>query len=333
MWSSEEGNETTIAEFILVGFGNPPELQPLLFLLFLVIYIVTITGNLLIFLVIVIDHHLHTPMYFFLANLSCLETCYSSTILPQMLTNLLTGEKTITFSGCIAQYFFFGSCAAIETYLLAAMSYDRYLAICRPLIYASTMQNKLCFQLMAVTWINGVLVNCLITYLLAQLSFCGPNTIDHYFCDFIPLEKLSCTDTSILVLVLFLLTFIFTVTPFLLTLTSYACIIVSILKIPSTTGRQKAFSTCSSHLMVVCLFYGTLIIVYMLPDTPILRDLNKIFSVFYTVLTPLINPLIYSLRNKEVHRAVRRICSKFTVSARSQLTSSLSFQFISKSKF
>ncbi|XP_062994264.1 olfactory receptor 5AP2-like [Elgaria multicarinata webbii] len=333
MWSSEEGNETTIAEFILVGFGNPPELQPLLFLLFLVIYTVTITGNLLIFLVIVIDHHLHTPMYFFLANLSCLETCYSSTILPQMLTNLLTGEKTITFSGCIAQYFFFGSFASIETYLLAAMSYDRYLAICRPLIYASTMQNKLCFQLMAVTWINGMLVNCLITYLLAQLSFCGPNTIDHYFCDFIPLEKLSCTDTSILVLVFFLLTFIFTVTPFLLTLTSYACIIASILKIPSTTGRQKAFSTCSSHLMVVCLFYGTIIIVYMLPDTPTLRDLNKVFSVFYTVLTPLVNPLIYSLRNKEVHRAIRQICGKLTISARNQLTSSLSFQFISKSKF
>nr|XP_028558737.1 olfactory receptor 2AP1-like [Podarcis muralis] len=310
MWNTEKENQTVITEFILLGFGDLPELQPHLFVLFLVIYIVTITGNLLILLLVVSDQHLHTPMYFFLANLSCLETCYSSIILPKMLANLISGKKSISLSGCLSQFYLFGSCVGIETYLLAAMSYDRYLAICKPLHYTSIMHAKLCVQLIVGAWIDSLLANCVILYLMAQLSFCGPNVMDHYFCDFIPLEKLSCSDTSMIELVTFLSTFIFTITPFLLTLTSYVCIITTILKIPSTTGRQKAFSTCSSHLIVVCIFYGTIIIVYMLPDTPTLRDLNKVFSVFYTVLTPLVNPLIYSLRNKEVHRALRRVCSK-----------------------
>lgn len=318
MWDTEKGNQTTIVEFILLGLGNPPELDPLLFLLFLVIYIVTTAGNLLIVLLIVADQHLHTPMYFFLANLSCLETCYSSIILPKMLTNLFTGEKTISFGGCMAQFYLFGSCVGIETYLLAAMSYDRYFAICKPLHYTSIMQGKVCIQLMAGTWINSLLANGIILFLMSHLSFCGPSVINHYFCDFLPLEKLSCSDTSLVELVTFLSTFLFTVTPFLLTLTSYLCIIRTILKIPSMVGRQKAFSTCSSHLIVVCIFYGTIIIVYMLPDTPTLRELNKFFSVFYTVLTPLVNPLIYSLRNKEVHRALRRLGSKLALPTRMQ---------------
>ncbi|XP_062994267.1 olfactory receptor 1361-like [Elgaria multicarinata webbii] len=329
MLETQKGNQTTITGFILVGFGNLPEPQPLLFLLFLIIFIVTTVENILIILLVVADHYLHTPMYFFLANLSCLEMCYSSIILPKTLAILLTGERTITIGGCIAQFYFFGSCAGIETYLLAAMSYDRFLAICRPLLYASTMNNTLCFQLMAGAWVNALMANCIVVTLMAQLSFCGPNVIDHYFCDFTPVEKLSCSDTSVVELVLFLSTFIFTLTPFLLTLTSYACIITSILKIPSTTGRQKAFSTCSSHLIVVCLFYSTLIIVYMLSDTPILRNLKKIVSIFYTILTPLVNPLIYTLRNKEVHRALRRICGKLTIFSSSQMGLSFSFQFIS----
>ncbi|XP_066485400.1 olfactory receptor 6C4-like [Tiliqua scincoides] len=316
MWDTEKGNQTAIVEFILLGFGNLPELQPLLFLLFLIIYMVTTAGNLLIVFLIVSDQHLQTPMYFFLANLSCLETCYSSIILPKMLANLFTGEKTISFGGCMVQFYLFGSCVGIETYLLAAMSYDRYLAICKPLHYTPIMQGKPCIQLMAGAWTNSFLANGIILFLMSHLSFCGPSVIDHYFCDFVPLEKLSCSDTSLVELITFLSTFIFTITPFLLTLASYVCIIRTILNIPSTVGRQKAFSTCSSHLTVVCIFYGTIIIVYMMPDSPTLRDLNKFFSVFYTVLTPLVNPLIYSLRNKEVHRALGRLGCKLVLLTR-----------------
>ncbi|XP_077774415.1 olfactory receptor 8G1-like [Podarcis muralis] len=314
MLDIKEGNQTVITEFILLGFGNLPELQPFLFLLFLMVYIATTAGNLLIFFLVWADQHLHTPMYFFLGNLSCLETCYSSIIVPKMLADLLTGVGYISVSGCIAQFYFFGCCVAIETFLLAVMSYDRYLAICSPLLYATIMHRKLCFQLMAGAWVNGLMANSIVLIFMVQLSFCEPRVIDHYLCDYFPLEKKSCSDTSMIEFLVLFFNFIFVVIPFLLTLTSYACIITTILKIPSTTGRKKAFSTCSSHLIVVCLFYSDLIIVYMLPDTPTLRDLNKVFSIFYTVLTPLLNPLIYSLRNQEVHRALRRIWKKLTIS-------------------
>ncbi|KAM6448816.1 olfactory receptor 5G3-like [Liasis olivaceus] len=313
MSDAEKGNQTAIREFILLGLETFPELQLLLFWFFLVIYLMTITGNLLILLLVVVNQHLHIPMYFFLANLSWLDACYSSTILPKLLANLLTGDKTITIRGCLAQCHLFGLCAAIETYLLSAMSYDRYLAICRPLLYASIMNTKFCFQLMAATWINSLIFNAILMALMDPLPFCGSNVIDHYFCDFLPLEKLSCSDRNLLEPIAFFMTVIFTIAPFLLTLISYICIIGTIIKIKSTFGRQKAFSTCSSHLMVVCLYYGTLIIVYVLPDTPTLRHLSKTFSIFYTVMTPLVNPLIYTLRNKEVHKALRRLYSKVII--------------------
>ncbi|KAM6448818.1 olfactory receptor 1f45-like [Liasis olivaceus] len=327
MPDTEKENQTGIREFILLGLGTFPHQQPLFFCFFLVIYLMTVTGNLLIFLLVVADQHLHTPMYFFLGNLSCLDTCYSSIILPKMLANLLTGEKIISVSGCIAQFHLFCLYSGIETYLLAVMSYDRYLAICRPLLYASIMNRKFCFLLMAGTWINSVIVNVILVGFVTQLSFCGPNVIDHYFCDFHPLEKLSCSDTSHLKLVLLFVSFSFVIAPFLLTLISYICIIGAIIKIKSTTGRQKAFSTCSSYLMVVCLFYGTLFIVYVLPDSPTLKHLNKIFSIFYTVMTPLVNPLIYTLRNKEVHKALRQLYGKMIIFSRSNLKLSISFQF------
>ncbi|KAM7150847.1 olfactory receptor 5AP2-like [Macrochelys suwanniensis] len=310
MEKGEGKNETYITQLILLGFGNHAELQPLLFLLFLVIYTVTMAGNILIIALVVADQHLHIPMYFFLGNLSCLETCYSSTILPRLLASLLTGDRNIFVTGCITQFYFLSLFVGVECYLLALMSYDRYLAICKPLHYAALMNGRICLKLAAVSWMSGFMATAIITCLMSQLHFCGPNEINHFFCDFTPVIKLSCSDTSLITLVSFTLSSIYTLPPFLLTLASYSCIISTILRILSTTGRRKAFSTCSSHLFVVTIYYGTLIIVYMLPDTDTLRDFNKVFSLFYTVLTPLANPLIYSLRNKEVKVALRKVINK-----------------------
>ncbi|XP_039353520.1 olfactory receptor 10A7-like [Mauremys reevesii] len=301
----------SITEFILLGFGNHPELQIFLFLLFLVIYVVTMAGNILIMVLVVTDQHLHTPMYFFLGNLSCLETCYTSTILPRMLASLLTGDRTISVTGCLIQLYFFGSLVDTECYLLAVMSYDRYLAICKPLHYGTRMNNRFCFQLAAGSWISAFLAVIIVIILMSQLIFCGPNEIDHFFCDLTPMIKLSCSDTHKMEFVTFWGSVLFTLPPFLLTMTSYVYIIIAILRIPSTTGRQKAFSICSSHLIVVTIFYGTLMIVYILPKTEKLRELNKVFSLCYTVLTPLLNPLIYSLRNKDVKLAFRKAVRKY----------------------
>ncbi|XP_039353474.1 olfactory receptor 1020-like [Mauremys reevesii] len=313
MVNTDQGNQTSITEFILLGFGNLPELQTHLFLLFLVIYIVTMAGNILIIMLVVTDQHLHTPMYFFLATLSFLETCYSSTILPRMLASLLTGDRTISLRGCIVQFYFFASLVGSECCLLSMMSYDRYLAICKPLHYAGHMSGRFCFYLVAGSWINGFVAIAIIICLMSQLKFCGPSEIDHFFCDFTPVIKLSCSDSHLMELVTFIFSSLFTLPPFVLTLASYTCIIITILRIPSSTGRQKAFSTCSSHLVVVTIFYGTLIIVYLLPRTNTMRALNKLFSVFYTVLTPMANPFIYSLRNKEVKGALRRAIRKMLV--------------------
>nr|XP_056719908.1 olfactory receptor 5A2-like [Euleptes europaea] len=314
MRKAEQENETTITEFLLLGFGDLGDLQWLLFLFFLVIYIVTMVGNILIGVLVVADHHLHTPMYFFLVNLSCLEICYSSSILPVMLANLIHGGRgTISVTGCITQYYFFAFLGASECYLLAAMSYDRYVAICKPLLYMVLMNGKVCIQLVAGSWVSGSLAVNIVIYLLHQLTFCGPTEINHFFCDFNPFLKLSCNDTHTIELVTFFLAALISLPPFLLTLTSYGYIISAIVRIPSTSGRQKAFSTCSSHLVLVSIFYGSIIIDNMLLKTEALQDLNKVFSLFYTVLTPLFNPLIYSLRNREVKVAFRVAVAKFCV--------------------
>ncbi|XP_024075989.2 olfactory receptor 6N1-like [Terrapene carolina triunguis] len=303
-------NETTITELILLGFGDLPDLQILLFLMFLAIYMATVAGKTLIVVIVVTDQHLHTPTYFFLVNLSYLEICYTSTFLPRLLASLLTGDRNISVSACITQLYFTGSLAATECYLLAAMSYDRYLAIYKPLHYSTLMNNRFCLQLAAGSWLNGCLALTIFVLFLAQLVFCGPNEIDHFYCDPIPLIELSCSDTHLSILVDFILACVFTLPPFLLTLTSYLFILASILRIPSTTGRQKAFSTCSSHLTVVTIFYGTIMIVYMLPKGDTLRALKEVLSLCFTVLTPLVNPLIYSLRNREVKEALSKAVSK-----------------------
>ncbi|XP_059685556.1 olfactory receptor 5B21-like [Gavia stellata] len=301
-----QDNGTSPLGFLLVGMGNVPTPQTTLFLLSLIIYLVTVVGNILIIVLVVAEQHLHTPMYFFLGNLSSLETFYSSTILPRLLASFLTGDRTISAHGCVTQFYFFAAFATAECYLLAAMSYDRYLAVCQPLLYASLMTWKVCLQLVAGSWLLGLLVSTVLTSLLPQLQFCGPRMINHFFCDFTPLLELACSDTSMAALVAFIFGFLDVVFPFLFTLASYMCIIAAILRIPSNVGRQKAFSTCSSHLTVVAVFYGSLFVVYVLPRTAPLRQLSKVFSFFYTVLTPLFNPLIYSLRNREVREALRK---------------------------
>uniref|UniRef100_A0A670YUA3 Olfactory receptor n=1 Tax=Pseudonaja textilis TaxID=8673 RepID=A0A670YUA3_PSETE len=302
-------NETIITGFILHGFGDLKEIHILLFILFLIIYIMTMAGNLLIIALIVTDQHLHTPMYFFLGNLSCLETCYSSTIIPRILTSLLNESYTVSVNGCILQLWAFVFLAVTECYLLAAMSYDRYLAICRPLHYSTLMNFKICLQLVVGSWIGSFVIDTILITFFLKLRFCGHNLIEHFFCDFIPMINLACSDASQVKLVSAILTSISTLPPFFLTIVSYAYIIAAILGIPSIIGRQKAFSTCSSHLIVVTIFYGSLTVVYLFK----LRSLNKVFSVFYTILTPMINPFIYTLRNGQFKKALGKTISKLSL--------------------
>ncbi|XP_062994316.1 olfactory receptor 2AP1-like [Elgaria multicarinata webbii] len=310
MAKRERVNETVVTEFILVGFKTLPEFQNLLFIMFLAIYMVTIAGNILITVVVLADCHLHRPMYYFLGNLSVLETCYTSTILPRILASFITDYHGISFSGCFLQFYFFAFLAGAESYLLSAMSYDRYLAICKPLHYVTLMSRSLCVQLSLASWIIGIVASAFTTFFTSQLKFCGPNEIDHFFCDYTPLLMLSCSDTQQTEMLMSVLGSICTMPPLLLTLASYVSIICTILKIPSNSGRSKAFSTCSSHLIVVTIFYGTLIIVYILPKPNALKNLTKVFSVFYTILTPMINPFIYSLRNREFKEALTKAIGK-----------------------
>uniref|UniRef100_A0A8C3FQV3 Olfactory receptor n=1 Tax=Chrysemys picta bellii TaxID=8478 RepID=A0A8C3FQV3_CHRPI len=304
-------NKTSVTAFILLGFGDLPELQTLLFLLFLVIYIVTMAGNILIIVLVVTDQHLHTPMYYFLGNLSCLETCCSSTIVPSVLASFLAEKGvTISFSGCVTQLYIFGSQAATESFLLTVMAYDRYLAICNPLRYTALMNARVCVELASCSWLGGFLFNPVIMAWIYRLHFCGPNEIDHFFCDFMPLVKLSCSDTHLITLAAFLLSAMATLIPFLLTLISYAFIITAVVKNPSSTGRRKAFSTCTSHLTVVSTFYGALAIVYVVPTANSAVNLNKTFSLLYSLVTPLLNPLVYSLRNKDVNDALRTMATR-----------------------
>ncbi|XP_013920533.1 PREDICTED: olfactory receptor 10A7-like [Thamnophis sirtalis] len=306
-----QGNQTVITHFILLGFGKLHGMQMLLFMLFLILYIFTMMANFLTLLLILVDQHLHTPMYFFLGNLSCLEMMYSSTILPNMLGGFLTREKSISFKGCITQFYFFASLGSTECYLLSVMSYDRFLAICKPLHYVTEMRIARCIQLAIVSWINGTVFTSIYLVLMLQLWFCGPNEIDHFFCESLPLIKLSCSDTTLAKYAIAILAYTFTFPPFILTFMSYIFILRTILRIPSRIGRQKAFSTCSSHLIVVSFFYGAITIVYLMPETEQMKNYTKFFSLLYTVLPSLLNPLIYTLRNKAVKEALKKLIGRF----------------------
>ncbi|XP_074838419.1 olfactory receptor 10C1-like [Carettochelys insculpta] len=302
----EVGNDTSMDKFVLLGFSNHPDMNLILFLAFLCLYIITVLGNLLIIIVINVDPALHTPMYFFLRNLSVLEICYTSVTVPKMLVNLLSEDKSISFGGCAVQLYFFLFFAVTECFLLASMAYDRYSAICNPLRYMSIMSKRVCNKLAASSWITGILVALGHTTFVFQLPFCGSNIIDHFFCEIQPLLKLVCRDTywneiQIIVAAAFVL-----LIPFLLIVVSYICIISTILKMQSAEGRRRAFSTCSSHLIVVTLFYGTALVMYVRPKSSFSPEVNKLLSLFYSVFTPIVNPIIYSLRNKEVKDALRK---------------------------
>uniref|UniRef100_A0A8C8REJ5 G-protein coupled receptors family 1 profile domain-containing protein n=1 Tax=Pelusios castaneus TaxID=367368 RepID=A0A8C8REJ5_9SAUR len=296
-----ERNHTTVTEFILFGFTTRPEMEVVLFVLFLAIYITTLMGNIGIITLICVDSCLHTPMYYFLSNLSFLDISYSSTIAPKMLVNFLAQSKTISFTGCAMQMYLFAAFADAECLLLAAMAYDRYVAICNPLLYMAMMSRRVCVSLIAGAYISGSVSSLVHTCFTFTLSFCGSNVIDHFFCDIPPLLALSCSDTHINEILLFALCGFIQTSTFVIILISYAYVLAAILRIHSAEGRCKAFNTCTSHLTAVTLFYGTLLFMYLRPSS------KKISAVFYTLVVPMLNPLIYSLRNKEVKDALRRV--------------------------
>ncbi|XP_010293529.1 PREDICTED: olfactory receptor 10C1-like [Phaethon lepturus] len=296
--------------FVILGFSHRPGMKVIFFILFLCVYITTVLGNLIILLVINMDPVLHIPMYFFLRNLSFLEICYTSVTLHRVLVNLLSSDTSISFAGCAAQMYFFLFFGATECCLLAAMAYDRYRAICNPLHYMDIMNKKVCMQLTASSWIRGNLVALGHTTFTFSLPFCGSNVINHFFCEIQPVLMLVCGDTYWNELQIILAAAFVILMPFLLILVSYSLIISSILKIRSAKGRYKAFSTCFSHLMVVTLFYGTAVFIYIRPKSSYSLDVDKVLSLFYSVVTPILNPVIYSLRNREVKGALFKMRMK-----------------------
>ncbi|XP_065271784.1 olfactory receptor 5V1-like [Emys orbicularis] len=303
-------NQTTVTEFILLGLSSDPQMQLFLFLVFLVIYLITLGGNIVIMLVIRTDSHLHTPMYFFLFHLSFVDICYSSVTVPNMLINLLADHKTISVNGCITQMFFILLSAGAEVFILSAMAYDRYAAISDPLHYMERMSKGICVLLVSGTWTTGFFYALLNTVFTLKLHFCGYNQIHHFSCELPPLLHLSCTETFTSQVVLLTSIAIFGSSSFLFTLISYIHIISTILRIRSAEGRRKAFSTCSSHLIVVGLLYLTAFFQYTKPSSVSSVALDEIFSVQYCILTPMLNPIIYSLKNKEVKTAVGKMLGK-----------------------
>ncbi|XP_063288440.1 olfactory receptor 6C74-like [Pelobates fuscus] len=303
----EQQNYTTVNYFILKGISEDPNLQLPIFLLVLFIYLITLGGNMTIFLIVCLDRHLHTPMYFFLGNLSLLDMFSTTITLHNILITYVTGNKNISYVTCLTQSFFIGSFTSDELMLLSIMSFDRYVAIRNPLRYTLIMNQRLCIFWAIFCWIVGLLEVMPLITLLSGFSCYRSNIINHFFCDLMPVMKLLCSDTSVLETLFFIEgVFLFTVIPFLLTFTPYIFIIVTILKIRSSTGRRKAFYTCSSHLIVVTLLFTTLICQYQRPVTEDSLEYNKFFSLFNTAAVPILNPFIYSLNNKDVKSALRR---------------------------
>ncbi|XP_027695896.1 olfactory receptor 6Y1 [Vombatus ursinus] len=301
-----EDNRTATTQFILLGFPTQPAIQLLLFSLFLVAYLLTLLENFMIILAIRSDGQLHKPMYFFLSHLSFLEMWYVTVISPKMLVDFLSHDKSISFSGCMIQLYFFVTFVCTEYILLAVMAFDRYVAICNPLCYPAIMSNQLCCALAGGCWLCGLMTAMIKMVFIARLRYCGMPHINHYFCDISPLLNVSCEDSSQAELVDFFLALMVIAVPLCVVVTSYVAIITTILKIPSAQGRYKAFSTCASHLTVVTLFYSTTLFTYARPKLMYAYNSNKVVSVLYTVIVPLLNPVIYCLRNREVKVALKK---------------------------
>ncbi|XP_071972430.1 olfactory receptor 5AP2-like [Engystomops pustulosus] len=303
-------NQTTVKSFILLGLSSIPHLQAIYFLLFLIIYTITLSGNVLLIAVVRVNSHLHTPMYFFLSNLSVIDICFSSTIVPKLLVNTLSQDKSISFLGCASQMYFSLALGATECITLAVMAYDRYVAICNPLRYQIIIHKKLCVCLVVFSWTVSFLNAIIHAALTFKLPYCKSHHVNHFFCEMPPLFKLSCRDTLFNEVAVYISGGIIALCSFLLTLVSYVRIITSILKIRSSQGRHKAFSTCASHLTVVSLYYGTIMFMYLRPRHSYSPERDRVISILYTVVTPMLNPIIYSIRNKDVKGTLRKKFSR-----------------------
>ncbi|XP_072494189.1 olfactory receptor 13D1-like [Notamacropus eugenii] len=302
----EKGNYTVLKEVFLVGLSKYPGLQMLLYVLCLSMYLVILLGNSILLIISILDPRLHTPMYFFLGNLSFLDICYTSSLIPQMLKNFMSERKSISFIGCAVQMVISLALGSTECILLAVMAFDRYVAICNPLRYTIIMNKGLCLQMAAWTWILGFLNSLTQSVLALIMPFCG-NMIDNLTCEILALFKLICGDISLNVFIITMGSIVFLVMPMLLILLSYIFILSTILRINSSEGRKKAFSTCSAHLTVVILFYGSALFMYMMPKSKDTKLFDEIFGLAYWVVTPMLNPIIYSLRNKEVKEGVKKV--------------------------
>ncbi|XP_005353483.1 olfactory receptor 2A12-like [Microtus ochrogaster] len=300
-------NQTRVSEFILVGFSSDPKTNSILFIVFLLIYLSSVMGNGLIILLICLDTHLHTPMYFFLCILAMLDMGYVTTTMPQMLVHLLVKSQTISFAGCWIQMYVFGALATTESTYFVVMAYDRYVAICYPLRYTVILNWGLCTWLAAGTWICGFFFSLLHTFFTMSLPYCGPNRVNHYFCEGPSVRSLACMDTHLIEMVDQVLSVFLVVAPISLIVASYIRIAMAILKLKSTQAHRKAFSTCASHLTVVTFFYGPSTYIYMKPNSSYSPERDKQISLFYNAFTALLNPLVYSLRNKDIKRAFLKV--------------------------
>ncbi|XP_004620520.3 olfactory receptor 5B12-like [Sorex araneus] len=307
-------NISEVTEFILVGLTEARGLQIPLFIIFTFIYFVTLVGNLGMILLILLDSRLHTPMYFFLSNLSLVDCVYSSAITPKVMVGFLTGDKIISYNACATQMFFFAAFATIESFLLASMAFDRHAAVCNPLHYTTTMTSTVCVLLVTGCYLCGLVQSSIHVAFTFHLSFCHSNVINHFFCDIPALLSLSCSDISTNEIVLFTLASFNVLLTLLVILNSYLFIFIAILRMNSAEGRKKAFSTCASHLATVSIFYGTIIFMYLQPSSSHSLDTDKMASVFYTMIIPMLNPVVYSLRNKEVKNAFKKVYGKATSS-------------------
>ncbi|XP_030051060.1 olfactory receptor 2D2-like [Microcaecilia unicolor] len=306
----ERRNQSYITAFILLGLSDKPNTNILLFIVFLLIYIVTLVGNLILITVSRLDSRLHTPMYFFLSNLSFLDICYTSSIVPKMLEIFLAKKKTISFRDCAAQMYIHLSLGETECILLAVMAYDRYMAICHPLHYTIIMNWRVCVMIAVGTWMGGFLLSIVHVAFTLTMPMCGHNVINHFLCEVPAVLSLACVDIFINEIVIFVVGVLILLIPVFLIFLTYIYIISTIMKISSADGRRKAFSTCTSHLTVVTIFYGTAIFMYMAPKSSHSPDKDKMISVFYLIITPMLNPLIYSLRNQEVKGALRKALTR-----------------------